>query len=141
MLFASIDIEVKKKIASSCGKLIDEVFDTTKKLLLENKLLDYKNFIFKLIYSAASKIDTSSFIIEINNNELKIITKEALLSIKLPHGKIKEIKVTNLANGLMLYSSDKKVASYICVNNFLKSLKTVTRADVYEILIKGKENG
>ena len=139
LIFASIDIEVRKNITSISGDIVDEVFDRVKKSILENKKFNYQNFMFKLIQNSSSEIKASSYVVEINNEELKKISKKALLNLELQDGKIKDTMLANIDNGLMFYSADKKTASYVSINIYIEGLKKRTRTNVYEILIKGKE--
>lgn len=137
LLFASVDIDVKKEIVKTCGDLVNSVFDEVKKQIINNRLFNYKDIIFKLIKNSGEKIKTQSFIIETSKDELKKIGKEELLKLDIQKRKIVKIINNDNIQGLFLYSQDKKVTSYISINNFFNDLGKKLRNKVFEILIKG----
>lgn len=138
LLFASVDIEVKKEIVNICGALVDDVFKEVKTLILDNKIFKYKDVIFKLVKNSGEKIRTQSFILEIGKEELKKLGKEDLLKLDIQKRKIKKIINSDNLQGMFLYSEDKSIASYISIDRYFEDLEIELRTRVYEILIKGK---
>lgn len=139
LLFASTDIDVNKEITNICGKLLNEVFDDVKRLILEDKLLKYKDIISRLIKNAANVIKSKSYVIEISRDQLKKTTKEYLLKIKIDKSKINKVEVNDNIDCLILYSEDRKVASYISLDKYIEDLKRRFRSKTYDILIKGNK--
>ena len=82
-------------------------------------------------------IGGNAFIIEINDYELKKLNKTDLLGLRLKNGKIKEVITSNLKEGLMLFSEDRKIVSYISIDKYIDSLKDRIRNDVYRVIVKG----
>ena len=82
-IFASVDIEVKKKNLEIIGNYIDEIFDNVKVSIESGKLIPYKDFILKLLQKASSEIKSNSYIIEIGKNELSKVSKKDLMELKL----------------------------------------------------------
>ncbi|MBN2544774.1 MAG: hypothetical protein JXB50_03190 [Spirochaetes bacterium] len=130
---ASVDIESNKEILKYCGDFLNEVYDDVKSNIINNKDFKYKEIIIKLIKKSAEKMDTSSYFVEINKDELKKISKDELLSIKLKNGRITEIIESN-KNEILLYSSDKKLVSYISIDGFLNEILNEERTKIYKIL-------
>ncbi len=139
LLFASIDIDVKKEITNICGTLINDVFNEVKSLILEDKLVKYKDIISKLIKNAADIIQSKSYIIETSKDQLKKINKDYLLKIQIDKSKINKVEINDNIDGLILYSDDRKVASYISLDKYIEDLKKRFRSKVYDILIKGNK--
>ena len=108
-------------------------------MILADKLLKYKDIISKLIKNAADIIKSKSYIIEISKDQLKKLTKEYLLKIKIDKSKINKIEINDNIDGLILYSEDRKAASYISLDKYIEDLKKRFRSKVYEILIKGNK--
>jgi vacuolar-type H+-ATPase subunit E/Vma4 len=136
-IFASVDIEVKKKSLNLTGRMIDSVFDELSKDISTSKLFEYKQFTLKLIQNASNQIKSSSYILEINKNELARLSKDSLKSLKLNGGEIKEIIEKNIT-GLMLLSGDRKKGAYISLDDFIDRFKEDERIRVYDILLKGE---
>ncbi len=136
-MFASINIEVKKEITLYCGKIVDEVFEGIKDSIINDKAFKYKDVIFKLIQEASEKIESKFYIIEINAKELNRLDKKELLALTLKNGKIKDVKITDMQDGLMLYSEDRKLVSYLSIDRYIDGLKSGIRNDVYRMIIKG----
>jgi vacuolar-type H+-ATPase subunit E/Vma4 len=136
-IFASVDIEVKKKSLNMTGRMIDSVFDELSKDISTGKLFEYKQFTLKLIQNASNEIKSSSYILEINKNELARLSKDSLKSLKLNGGEIKEIIEKNIT-GLMLLSGDRKKGAYISLDDFIDRFKEDERIRVYDILLKGE---
>lgn len=130
---ASVDIESNKEILKYCDDFLNEVYDDVKSNIINNKDFKYKEIIIKLIKKSAEKMDTSSYFVEINKDELKKISKDELLSIKLKNGRITEIIESN-KNEILLYSSDKKLVSYISIDGFLNEILNEERTKIYKIL-------
>lgn len=139
LLYASVDIEVKKHISSFSGDLIDNIFEDIKSFILDNKELKYKDVMLSIIKISASKINDTSFFIETNEDELKKIPKSDILDLKLKKGKIEEVIISEKKlKSFILFSSDKKSAAYISIDNFINYLKIETRTSVYNMITKGK---
>lgn len=139
LLNASVEIEVKKQITLFSGELINNIFEEIKKTIISDKKLNYKKVILKLIKMYAGMINDSSFIIETNEKELKRVSKKDLLNLKLKKGNVQDILLSNKnINGFILYSSDKKRASYISIENYIDSLKKEFRTNLFNMLTKGK---
>lgn len=130
---ASIDIEANKEILKFCGDFLNDVFNSVKNNIINNKDYKYKEIIIKLIRKAAESMDFSSFIIEISKDELKKISGDDLFSIKLKKGKITEI-IENNSKEILLYSSDKKLVSYISIDGLLNEIFKEERTNIYKIL-------
>ncbi|OHD13674.1 MAG: hypothetical protein A2086_01140 [Spirochaetes bacterium GWD1_27_9] len=137
-IFAGIDIEVKKKTLDFVGKIVDEIFENIKKSIENNQLINYKDFIFKLINNSVSEIQSTSYILEISKKELEKLGKKDLESLKLKNAKIEQIIEKNI-DGIALYSSDRKKLSFISLSNFIERLKSEERIKIYEILTKNEE--
>jgi len=135
---SGIDIEVKKITESFCGDIINDFFISIEKSIKDNEDLNYKDIIFSLIILNAHNINCDSFIIELSRNEKDKIKKEELLSLKLKKGKIKNIYFGDIKEGLILYTEDKKIASYISIKKLLDSLNPHARTSIYKIIFEGK---
>ena len=135
LTLASVDIEVKKEVTSFCGKIVDEAFEDMKNSVLNDKSFKYKELIFKLIEKSSDIMGANAFIVELNDNELKKLNKSDLLGLKLKTGKIKEVITSNLKEGLMLFSEDRKLVSCISINTYIESLKSRIRNDVYRVIV------
>jgi vacuolar-type H+-ATPase subunit E/Vma4 len=133
-IFASVDIEVKKKTLEITGNAIDDIFNSIRQQILDNKLYDYKQFIFKLIQKAAKDINSNSYIIDIGKADLEKLSEESLKSLKLQGGQIKDIFVREI-NGLMLMSSDRRQGVFVSLDDFIDRLKEQERNKIYEILL------
>jgi vacuolar-type H+-ATPase subunit E/Vma4 len=134
-IFASVGIEVKKKTLDITGNLIDEVFNSIKQQILENKLYDYRQFILNMIQAASKDINSRSYTVEIGKMELAKITEEPLKSLKLTGGVIKDIVLKEDINGLMLLSEDRKQGVFISIDDYIDRLKEKERNRVFEILL------
>jgi vacuolar-type H+-ATPase subunit E/Vma4 len=135
LITASIDIEVKKENTRLLGSIIDDVFKEFKKQLTEEKVVSYKDLISSLIASSASRMKSKSFIIEANSEVLKKIPKDFFL--KFDRIKIEDVIVNDNAEEIVLFSGDKKTASFISIDSFLEQLRIHERSNVYKILIQG----
>lgn len=138
LIFASIEIEAKKKIIAQTGEIIDSIYGDLASQLLDGSLISYKDIISKLIIRASEKIGAESYIIETNEKELVKFPEKDLLGLSLSGGKITTVNAINIHEGFMLYSGDRKKTSHISVHNFVTALKKDTRTKIYEILTKGK---
>jgi len=136
-IFASVDIEVKKKTLELTGNIIDTVFNNIKNSIIDGKLIAYKDFILKLLQNASAGIKSTSYIIEADKKEIAKIGKDSLKSLKLTGGEVKEI-IESEVDGVMLYSSDRKKAVFVSLNYFFERLKQDESIKVYEILVKGE---
>ena len=138
LLLSSVDIDIMKKTTCIINDLIEDVFKKVKENIINNK---YKDLLIKLIIEFSLKIKSDNYIISIGSDVLKKISKDDLLSIKLPAGKIKDVEIADINDGLFLFSGDKKISFFISIDRFLDSLNPTARTQVYEILIEGKNNG
>ncbi|HOV13099.1 MAG TPA: hypothetical protein PK771_02345 [Spirochaetota bacterium] len=127
---ASIDIEIKKQKIEFIGKILDEIFDDLAKSIIEEKYFKYSDFILMLIKESLSKMDSTSYIAEINKNQ----------SDKIDKKKLKELKVDKIVEAdsleIRIYSSDKKKMVYISLNDFINKLKEKERNNIYNIITK-----
>lgn len=137
LYFASIDIEAKKQIIAESGVLVDSVYAELKDMIMQGAIKPYKEFISKLLIGASKKMKSDSYIIETNEAELQRVSEQELMKLSLEGGVVKDVFTTDVSEGFMLYTADRKLTSHISIDNFITQLKKVTRTKTYEILIKG----
>lgn len=135
LTLASVDIEVKKEITSFCGQIVNDSFEDVKNSILNDKGFKYKELIFKLIEKSSEVMGANAFVIETNDNEVNRLNKSDVLGLKLKKGKIREVITSNLKEGLMLFSEDRKLVSYISINKYMEGLKSRIRNDVYKVIV------
>ncbi|HQJ06014.1 MAG TPA: V-type ATP synthase subunit E family protein, partial [Spirochaetota bacterium] len=97
-IFASIDIDVKKKRLSFIGGVIDGIFDSVKDSIIEGKTQEPKRFISNLIKRSLDEMNSSSYSVEVGKLE----------DIKLTEKEIKDIKLKNGSIDNLVYSENKE---------------------------------
>jgi vacuolar-type H+-ATPase subunit E/Vma4 len=140
IIFASVDIEVKKEISAYCGELVEEVYESVREDLQNDKVGSYSDFITKLLQLTSMNMEATAYIIEISSIEQKKIKKEHLLKLLLGNNKskIKDVVINDQIDGIMLYTEDRKIAANISIDSYFEQLKKETRTKIYETMIKGK---
>jgi len=130
------DIEdVEKKYVELLAKeILKDIFDNIKNGIKKGGIIDYKDFIFYMLKEASENIADNKYILEINKNDLLSIGRDSLLNLKLPKGKIEQIIEKDI-EGFMLYSWDRKKASYMSINRFVEQLEELERNNIYKLLI------
>jgi len=133
-IYASIEVDLIKKKWGIIGEILKDIFDNVKNGIKTGEIIDYKDFIFYILKGASATIADNKYILEINKNDLLSIGKDNLLNLELPKGKIEQIIEKNI-EGFMLYSWDRKKASYMSINRFIEQLEEEERNNIYKLLI------
>jgi len=133
-IYASIEVDLIKKKWGIIGEILKDIFDNIKDEIKKGEIIDYKDFIFYILKDASATMADNKYILEINKNDLLSIGKDNLLNLKLPKGKIEQITEKEI-EGFMLYSWDRKKASYMSISRFVEQLEDEERNNIYKLLI------
>ncbi len=137
-IFASIDIDVKKRRLSYVGNIIDEVFSSVKDLIIKGKNVEPKRFISNLIKSSLDEMNSSSYCIEVGKLEDIKLTEKEIREIKLKNGSIDTIIYSDNKEGYYVTNKEGDKLSYVSLDNYINNLKSMERLKIFSLL---SENG
>lgn len=137
-IFASIDIDVKKRRLSYVGNIIDEVFSSVKDSIIKGKNVEPKRFISNLIKSSLDEMNSSSYCIEVGKLEDIKLTEKEIREIKLKNGSIDTIIYSDNKEGYYVTNKEGDKLSYVSLDNYINNLKSMERLKIFSLL---SENG
>ncbi len=133
-IYASIEVDLMKKKWEILGNILKDIFKSVRDGIKSGDIIAYKDFVFYILKDASNTIGDDKYILEINKNDLSSIGKDTLLNLKLPKGKIDTIIEKDI-DGFMLFSSDRKKASYMSIDRFIEELDNDERNSIYKSLV------
>ncbi|MBP7552955.1 MAG: hypothetical protein KA885_05970 [Spirochaetes bacterium] len=133
-IFASIDIDVKKRRLSYVGNIIDEVFSSVKDLIIKGKNVEPKRFISNLIKSSLDEMNSSSYCIEVGKLEDIKLTEKEIREIKLKNGSIDTIIYSDNKEGYYVTNKEGDKLSYVSLDNYINNLKSMERLKIFSLL-------
>jgi vacuolar-type H+-ATPase subunit E/Vma4 len=139
MIKASSGIEIKKIITKKTNEIIDKIFNEIENYILNDKKT-YSSLILKLINEAISKINNEKFILQVSKKNIDIIGKDNILSMVKSLNKTIEIEINDSSDEFVIFSDDKKIASFISIKKYLNDLIVKERLNIYNILFKKGDN-
>jgi vacuolar-type H+-ATPase subunit E/Vma4 len=134
LLYASVDIEARKKITGIIGEMVTGIFESIRQDIISGSPISQDDLYRFLIEERARIIGGDSFSVEAGPSALGIISAADLKKMKPAGGSITSVDETGLKEGLLLKSSDGKTASYISLRQFIVELTEQERTTVYNIL-------
>lgn len=137
-IFASIDIDVKKRRLSYVGNIIDEVFSSVKDSIIKGKNVESKRFISNLIKSSLDEMNSSSYCVEVGKLEDIKLTEKEIRGIKLKNGSIDTIIYSDNKEGYYVTNKEGDKLSYVSLDNYINNLKSMERLKIFSLL---SENG
>jgi len=137
-IFASIDIDVKKRRLSYVGNIIDEIFNSVKDSIIKGKIQDPKGFISTLIKRSFDEMGSGSYNVEVGKLEDIKLTEKEIRDIKLKKGSIDTIIYSENKGGYYISNKEGDKLSYISLDSYINKLKSMERLKIFSLL---SENG
>lgn len=132
-IFASIDIDFKKKRLKIIGDFIEEIFEKLKTNILNNKEI-YKKIIQKLLIKAFEMLNCNSYEIVIDKKESEYLGKDFFIEIN----RIVDFTLIEKQrqDGIIVYDSEKKRQVFISIDKFIENFKSKERYNIYTFIFK-----
>jgi V/A-type H+-transporting ATPase subunit E len=133
------EIETKNKLLQAQEEVINKIFEKTLSRLRKYALTrKYQDCLTKLVVEACKKINADKLVIQLNQNDYKILTKEKLRDISKDVGAklVKSDKQINNVGGVIIKSSDGKIVINNTFENRLNTLKPYLRVKIAKILFR-----
>lgn len=132
-IFASIDIDFKKRSLKIVNDIMESVFEEFKNSIINNKE-KYKKLIEKLIINSFEILTSKNYEIEIDKKEIGILGEDFLnnLKNKFKFNFFEKEKI----NGIIVYNSQRNKQVFISLDKFIEDLKDKERVKIYNIIFK-----
>jgi V/A-type H+-transporting ATPase subunit E len=131
------EVEMRNRLLQTKEDLVDAAFEKAFSKL-ENfvETDDYRDYLFKIIQSAAKRIGQKDLAIQVNAKDKDWLTPDVLKSLsKKLHCELKlSEKTGNYLGGCIIQTGDGKIILDVTLDNRLQELKPVLRVELAKIL-------
>jgi V/A-type H+/Na+-transporting ATPase subunit E len=131
------EVEMRNRLLQTKEDLVDAAFEKAFSKL-ENfvETDDYRDYLFKIIQSAAKRIGQEDLAIQVNAKDKDWLTPDVLKSLsKKLHCELKlSEKTGNYFGGCIIQTGDGKIILDVTLDNRLQELKPVLRVELAKIL-------
>jgi len=131
------EVEMRNRVLQTKENLVDAAFEKAFSKL-ENfvETDDYRDYLFKIIQSAAKRIGQKDLTIQVNAKDKDWLRPDVLKSLsKKLHCELKlSEKTGNYLGGCIIQTGDGKIILDVTLDNRLQELKPVLRVELAKIL-------